>query len=92
MPENFGANLNLGRALLKTGDPQNAIAPLQKAIAGEPKKPAPHLALADVYQTLGRAADAMKERSEAERLGAVAPPSPVSPDAAPETNRFTPQQ
>ena len=93
MPENFGANVNLGRALLKTGDPQGAIAPLQKAIAGEPHKPAPHLALSDVYQSLGREADAMKERSEAERLGAVAqPPSPVPPDAAPDSNRSTPQQ
>jgi arylsulfatase A-like enzyme/Flp pilus assembly protein TadD len=70
MPENFGANLNLGRALLKTGDPQGAIAPLQKAIAGEPDKPAPHLSLADVYDRLGRGEDAKRERAEAERLGA----------------------
>jgi arylsulfatase A-like enzyme/cytochrome c-type biogenesis protein CcmH/NrfG len=70
MPENFGANLNLGRALLKTGDPQGAIAPLQKAIAGEPDKPAPHLSLADVYERLGREEDAKREREEAEHLGA----------------------
>ncbi len=93
MPENFGANLNLGRALLRTGDPQSAIAPLQKAIAGEPKKPAPHLALADAYQTLGRADDATKERSEAEHLGAAAPSSSrVSPDAVPDSNHLAPPQ
>jgi arylsulfatase A-like enzyme len=68
LPDNFGANLNLGQALLKTGDLKGAIAPLQKAIIGQPQRPAPHEVLADVYQQLGRQADADRERTEAERL------------------------
>jgi predicted Zn-dependent protease len=72
MPDNFGANAALGRALLQTGHPQDAMAPLQKAIAGEPEKPGPHNTLADVYDKLGRPDDAKKERAEGERLGNVA--------------------
>lgn len=68
LPDNFGANLNLGQALLKTGDLKGAIAPLQKAIIGQPQRPAPHEVLADVYEQLGRQADADRERTEAERL------------------------
>ena len=88
IPENYGANLNLGRALLKTGDLGGAIPPLQKAMAGEPENPAPHLALADVYEQLGRQEDAKRERGEAERLGwnPNAPPGAPS-DAAPDSNK-----
>lgn len=68
MPENFPANAALGRALLKTGHPQDALAPLQKAIAGEPERPDPHKNLAEVYDSLGRPDDAKRERAEAERL------------------------
>jgi arylsulfatase A-like enzyme len=68
LPDNFGANLNLGQALLKTGDLKGAIAPLQEAIMGQPQRPAPHEVLADVYEQLGRQADADRERTEAERL------------------------
>lgn len=71
LPRNFGANLNLGRALLATGDAQSAIAPLQKAIEGEPKRPGPHATLAEVYERLGRPEDAGRERAEAERLSAA---------------------
>jgi Flp pilus assembly protein TadD len=82
MPDNFGANLSLGRALLKTGDAEGAISPLQKAVAGEPDKPAPHLSLADVYEKLGRTEDAQRERAEASRLGtAAAGSSDVAPNA-----------
>jgi arylsulfatase A-like enzyme/Flp pilus assembly protein TadD len=70
LPQNYGANWHLGQALLNTGDPAGAISPLQKAIAGEPDKPGPHMLLANVYQQLGRAEDAQRERAEAERLGA----------------------
>jgi arylsulfatase A-like enzyme/Tfp pilus assembly protein PilF len=68
MPENFAANAALGRALVKTGHPQEALAPLQKAIAGEPEWPEPHKNLADAYDSVGRPDDAKKERAEAERL------------------------
>jgi len=68
LPDNFGANLNLGQALLKTGDLKGAIPPLQEAIIGQPQRPAPHEVLADVYEQLGRQADADRERTEAERL------------------------
>jgi arylsulfatase A-like enzyme len=71
LPLNFGANLNLGRALLETGDAQGAIAPLQKAMEGEPKRPGPHATLAEVYERLGRPEDAGRERAEAERLTAA---------------------
>lgn len=68
LPRNFGANLNLGRALLATGDAQGAVAPLQKAMEGEPKRPGPHATLAEVYERLGRQEEAGRERAEAERL------------------------
>jgi arylsulfatase A-like enzyme len=71
LPRNFGANLSLGRALLETGDAQDAIAPLKKAMEGEPEKPGPHAALADVYDRLGREEEANRERAEAERLHAA---------------------
>ncbi len=71
LPQNYGANWHLGQALLNTGDPAGAISPLQKAIAGEPDKPGPHMLLADVYQQLGRGEDAQRERAEAERVGAL---------------------
>jgi arylsulfatase A-like enzyme/Flp pilus assembly protein TadD len=82
VPNNFGANLNLGRSLAKLGDSEGAIPPLQKAIAGEPNRPEPHITLADVYERLGRQDDANRERAEAERLGAVQT-APLRPDAVP---------
>jgi predicted Zn-dependent protease len=68
LPGNFGADFNLGRALLKTGDLQGAATALQEAIAGAPQRPGPHETLADVYDRMGRQADADRERAEAERL------------------------
>ena len=70
-PRNFGANFNLGRALLETGDAQGAIEPLKKAMEGEPQRPAPHAVLGDVYDKLGRPDEAAHERAEAERLSAA---------------------
>ncbi|MGB9074958.1 MAG: sulfatase-like hydrolase/transferase [Terriglobales bacterium] len=88
IPENYGANVNLGQALLKTGDAQGAIAPLRKAIEGEPEKPAPHMFLADAYDKVGRQEDAKRERGEAERLMAVpnGPPD-AAPNGQPESNK-----
>jgi arylsulfatase A-like enzyme len=89
LPGNFGADFNLGRALLKTGDLQGAAAALQEAIQGEPRRPGPHDTLADVYDSMGRQADAERERAEAERLRTAlqeqADPAPgLGPGAAPE--------
>ena len=68
--------LNLGRFLAKSGDLEEAIPNLQKAAALRPAVEEPHVYLADVYTSLGRKADAERERSEAERL------RPASPDQA----------
>jgi predicted Zn-dependent protease len=88
LPLNFGANLNLGRALLATGNAQGAIAPLQKASEGEPKRPGPHATLAEVYERLGRPEDADRERAEAERLSAA---MNGATSADPGVNQFKPE-
>jgi arylsulfatase A-like enzyme len=87
LPGNFGADFNLGRALLKTGDLPGAAAALQEAITGEPQRPGPHEILAEVYDRMGRSADANRERAEAERLRTAlqqgaAPPSALGPGGA----------
>jgi arylsulfatase A-like enzyme/Flp pilus assembly protein TadD len=69
-PNHYGAHLLLGRALALTGDPQAALPNLSKAASIQPKSPEPHRFLADAYVELGRAADAERERMEAERLRA----------------------
>jgi arylsulfatase A-like enzyme/Tfp pilus assembly protein PilF len=84
IPDNYGANFNLGRALLSTGDFEGAIKPLQFAIKGKPDRPDPHMFLADVYEKLGRQADAEKERAEGVHLGATLLGPQTEPDAGPE--------
>jgi len=75
VPDNYGANFNLGRALLETGDFKDAIQPLQIAIEDKPERPDAHMFLADVYEKLGRQADAARERAEGIHLG----PTPLAP-------------
>ncbi len=84
IPDNYGANFNLGRALLNTGDFEGAIQPLQNAIKGKPDRPEPHMFLADVYEKLGRQAEAERERAEGLHLGATLVGPQVEPDAGPE--------
>jgi tetratricopeptide (TPR) repeat protein len=72
MPDHFGSYLILGRFLEMSGDFEGAIPNLKKAAALQPKAPDPHIILADVYEHLGRKAEAAQERAEAERLGARA--------------------
>jgi arylsulfatase A-like enzyme/Flp pilus assembly protein TadD len=90
IPDNFGANLNLGRSLSKLGDLEGAIPPLQKAAALLPDRPVPHVLLSGIYSRLGREEDAKRERAEAERLGAVpngragAPPDTDTNESKPE--------
>jgi arylsulfatase A-like enzyme/Tfp pilus assembly protein PilF len=75
IPDNYGANFNLGSALLETGDFQGAVQPLQAAIQGKPDRPEPHMALSDAYLKLGMQADAERERAEGVHLGGT----PISP-------------
>jgi len=74
-PDSYGANLNLGRYLTKSGDLEGAIPSLQKAARLRPAAPQPHMYLAEVYTQLGREAEAEHERTEASRRGAT----PVGP-------------
>jgi arylsulfatase A-like enzyme/Flp pilus assembly protein TadD len=77
LPGNFGADLNLGRALLKTGDLPGAAAALQEAIAGEP------------HDRMGRRADSDRESAEAERLRTALQ---VQPNRAPGESPGAPEQ
>jgi predicted Zn-dependent protease len=85
IPDNYGANFNLGRALLDTGDFEGAVQPLQTAIKGKPDRPEPHMFLSDVYEKLGRQADAAKERAEGVHLGATLVGPTNEPGAEPES-------
>lgn len=70
VPDHYPSYLILGRLLETTGDNEGAISNLKKASALEPKAPDPHLILAEVYEHMGRKADAARERGIATRLGA----------------------
>jgi arylsulfatase A-like enzyme/tetratricopeptide (TPR) repeat protein len=69
LPDHFGSYLILGRFLEMSGDLEGAVPNLKKAVALNPKAPEPHIVLADVYNHLGREADAARELAEARRLG-----------------------
>ena len=70
-PEDYGSYLILGQSQARSGDPEAGIATLKKAASLEPAGPMAHLFLAEIYDHLGREADAAQERTEAQRLGAV---------------------
>jgi Tfp pilus assembly protein PilF len=70
LPDHFGSYLILGRFLELSGDAEGATTSLKKAISLQPKAPEPHLILADVYDHLGRQADAAEELAMAKRLAA----------------------
>jgi arylsulfatase A-like enzyme/Tfp pilus assembly protein PilF len=70
LPNHYGSYLILGRFLEMSGDLEGAVPNLKKAAALQPNAPDPHIILADVYDHLGREADADRERAEARRLGA----------------------
>jgi arylsulfatase A-like enzyme/Tfp pilus assembly protein PilF len=75
VPEEYGANLLLGRDLVLSGNPDAALPRLTKAASIRPGAPAPHLLLADAYTKLGRNDDAERERSAGERLELKGPTS-----------------
>ena len=81
-PDDYGSYLILGQSLARLGDPQAGMATLKKAASMEPKDPTPHAWLADIYDQMGKKADAKQQRAEAERLGATrANQVPLAPDA-----------
>lgn len=66
-PQSAQLRLDLGLALLKAGQPADAIEPLTGAAAKENSEDA-HAYLAEAYAALGRIADAERERAIAARL------------------------
>ena len=55
------ASLGLGRSLLDSNRAEDAVAPLEAAVKGEPDNPTAHLALATAYQRMGRKDDATRQ-------------------------------
>jgi choline-sulfatase len=68
LPEDYGTYLILGQALAASGDLELAAAKFQKAAALRPTAAAPHVFLSEIYDRLGREADAEREGAEGERL------------------------
>src|SRR5215510_363610 len=73
-PDHYRANLLLGRMLFLNGSLADALPYLEKAASVQADSAEAHSFLADVYEKLGRAADAARERAEAQRLKRPAPP------------------
>jgi len=67
-PDHYRANLLLGRMLFLNGTLAEALPYLEKAAAVQTDSGEAHSFLADEYEKLGRAADAARERAEAERV------------------------
>ena len=65
-PDDYGANLLLGRVLVLSGKPEAALPRLKKAAVLQPKAPDPHIALSKAYLKLGRDTNAAREQAEAE--------------------------
>jgi arylsulfatase A-like enzyme/Flp pilus assembly protein TadD len=68
-PNQYDSQMILGRALAGLGELQEAADILKKAIALRPNIAEPHIYLSDVYDRLGRGADAEAEREAAQNLG-----------------------
>jgi tetratricopeptide (TPR) repeat protein len=69
-PDHYATYLIMGHFLEVAGDLDGAISTLKKASSLEPKAPAPHVLLSEVYDHMERKADAARERAIAQRLGA----------------------
>jgi tetratricopeptide (TPR) repeat protein len=72
--ETFDIRLELGRALLQTGDARRAVEEFERAIRLDPKNPAGHRALADCFRSLGDRDHAVSSYRRAARL------APEDPD------------
>lgn len=68
LPKHYGTYIIQGRSLAKEGNFDQAIAKLQTAETLRPDSGEPHVLLAEVYDQMGRTADAEKERAKAEQL------------------------
>ncbi|MBI3404802.1 MAG: sulfatase-like hydrolase/transferase [Acidobacteria bacterium] len=66
-PNHYRGNLLLGRILSLRGQNDVAVPYLEKAVSVNPESPEAHSFLADAYGKLGRAADAQRERGEAQK-------------------------
>jgi arylsulfatase A-like enzyme/Flp pilus assembly protein TadD len=67
-PGHYRANLLLGRMLFLNGSLADALPYLEKAAEAQGDSSEAHSFLADEYEKLGRAAEAARERAEAQRL------------------------
>jgi predicted Zn-dependent protease len=67
-PENYRANLVLGRMLTLHGKTVLALPYLKKAALLQPGAPDPHLFLADTFAGLGQKGNAHSEQAEGQRL------------------------
>ena len=87
--KNFPANLLLGRMYVKQQQAAVALPYLQKAAKLRPDAIDPHRILADAYSQLKQEANANRELSEAERIGAqggsrLGTPTELSTDPVPQ--------
>jgi arylsulfatase A-like enzyme/Tfp pilus assembly protein PilF len=73
-PDNFRAQLVLGRMLTVQGKAAQGITNLKQAVKLQPNVPEGHLFLAEAYARLGQRQLALRERAEAERLKSNASP------------------
>ncbi|MGH9846702.1 MAG: tetratricopeptide repeat protein [Blastocatellia bacterium] len=69
-PQSIEANALLSKILMKQGRETEALAPLQRAVARDPKDPVKRYTLARLYRQLNRTADAKREFAEVQRLKA----------------------
>ncbi len=67
-PQSTEANALLGKILSKQGKNAEALGPLEKAVAQDPKDPVKRYMLARLYRQLGRNEDAAREFAEVQRL------------------------
>ena len=67
-PDNYRANLLLGRMLAMQDRPKEAMPLLQRAVKLEPQSADAHKFLGNVYTVLGEEEKARREEAEAQRL------------------------
>ncbi len=71
-PNFADAKIELGRSLISTHQPEQAITPLESAVKLQPQNPSAHYLLAMAYRGAGRAQDAEKQLAEYQRATADA--------------------